>query len=99
MEIIKDLNSDRLERKLDNGLIETKVFRPNGQLEYHYFIDETGKYQGEYKWYWGNGQLGVHCFYKNDLRHDELKWYDKGGQLEEHKLYENNILIKNLLDN
>ena len=57
MEIIKDINSDRLEKVLENGLTEVKTFYKNGQLAYHYFKDENGWFQGEWKRYGMNGTL------------------------------------------
>ena len=90
MEIIKDLNSDRLERKLDNGLIEVKEFDVDfGYLYKHYFINENDKLHGEFKRYDGNGQLWEQYFYKNGLKHGEYKWYYDNGQLREHSFFEN----------
>ena len=97
MEIIKDINSKRLERKLDDGLTEVKEFFDNGQLEYHYFEDENSEKHGECKWYYENGPLLEHRFYKNGKRHGECKSYRSNGQLWEHKLYENGELVKDYL--
>lgn len=97
MEIIKDLNSDRLERKLDNGLIEVKVLYDSGLLWRYYFIDKYDKLQGEYKQYYDTGQLLYHYFYKNDRYHGECKVYCDNGQLWKHKLYENDKIIKDYL--
>jgi antitoxin component YwqK of YwqJK toxin-antitoxin module len=46
-----------------------------------YFVDESGKKQGEYKRWHPNGQLATHCFYVDGKRHGEYKlWYENGQQ-------------------
>ena len=59
---------------------------------YHYFIDENGLKQGEYKDYHDNGQLWEHTFFQNDKRHGEYKDYHYNGQLWEHSFYQNGKL-------
>ena len=52
--------------------------------------------EGEYKQWWKNGQLWIHCFYKDGERHGEYKeWYDN-GTLAVHRLYKNGEVIKDL---
>ena len=44
-------------------------------------------WDGEYKEWWGNGQLRYHYWVKDGLKHGECKqWYDN-GQLKEHCWY------------
>lgn len=50
----------------------------------HYFIDAQGLKQGEYKYYFINGQLRAHCFTKDDKTHGEYKNYYDDGQLAYH---------------
>jgi antitoxin component YwqK of YwqJK toxin-antitoxin module len=50
----------------------------------HYFEDEFGNKHGEYKWWYENGQLRVHCFFVDDKVHGEYKWWYSDGQLREH---------------
>jgi antitoxin component YwqK of YwqJK toxin-antitoxin module len=53
----------------------------------HYFIDENGHKQGEYKEWHDNGQLYVHCFFVDGKQHGEYKWWYENGQLWEHCFY------------
>jgi antitoxin component YwqK of YwqJK toxin-antitoxin module len=47
----------------------------------HYFEDEFGNKQGEFKSWYSNGQLDIHCFYVDGNRHGEYKsWYSNGQQ-------------------
>jgi antitoxin component YwqK of YwqJK toxin-antitoxin module len=44
-----------------------------------YFVDESGKKQGEYKEWYDNGQLATHCYYVDGKLHGEYKeWYSNG---------------------
>jgi antitoxin component YwqK of YwqJK toxin-antitoxin module len=47
----------------------------------HYFVDESGKEQGEFKWWYSDGQLQMHCFYVDGKRHGEYKAWHPNGQL------------------
>lgn len=97
MEIIKDILSDRIKRKLSNGLTEVKEFHRNGRLMCHYFIDENG-WQDIAKWnYEINGQLKRLCGFHNGLLHGEYKDYSFLGVLLEHKLFKNGELVKDYL--
>ena len=50
----------------------------------------------EFKSWYSNGQLYVHCFYKDGRREDEFKrWHD--NELLFHELYKDGKLIKNIL--
>ena len=85
MEIIKEINSDRIERKIRFGLIEYKQLR-NGKLFHHYFC-LFGRYHGEWKMYYYNGQLREHCFFKFGELYGDYKSYDINGTLDKHKKY------------
>ena len=65
MNIVDALKSNRLKRKLDNGLTEVKVLFNNGQLSFHYFKDENGERHGEFKSWYSDGTLVEHYFYEN----------------------------------
>ncbi len=58
----------------------------------HYFVDENGNKQGEYKDYYYNDQLYVHTFYLNGKLHGEYKDYHNNGQLSVHSFYQNSKL-------
>ena len=55
----------------------------------HYFRDEHGKKQGEYKNYYHNNQLCDHFFYKDNKKHGECKVYNLDGSLDYIKYYSN----------
>ena len=92
MNIVDAVQSNKLKRKLNNSLTEVKELYNNGQLEYHYFLDENGKKHGEYKDWWRNGTLGIHCFYENGERHGEYKDWYTNGTLWKHCFFKNDKL-------
>ena len=53
----------------------------------HYFIDEHGRRQGEYKEYRPSGGLREHYICKDDKAHGEYKGYTTGGELWRHDIY------------
>jgi len=55
----------------------------------HYFVDGKGMLQGEFKLYHSNGQLEIHCFYKDDKIHGEYKRYYKDGSIDYKRYYSN----------
>ena len=95
MNIIKDINSKRLERKLDNGLTEVKEFFEDGELEYHYFLNENGSLHGEWKEYAFQIKSD---FLKFKYIRKYRKNVDEQTQLVVHKLYENGKIIKDYLE-
>ena len=47
--------------------------------QYHYYIDNQGRKQGEFKEWHDNGQLVTRAYYINNDLHSEYKaWYDDG---------------------
>ena len=50
----------------------------------HYHENDKGQKHGEYKRYWSNGQLDIHCHYNNDQWHGEYKSYWDNGQVWYH---------------
>ena len=83
MNIVKAIKSDRFERKLDNGLTEVKQESTEKKWKSHWFEDENGKKQSEYKSWYENGTPREQCFYKDGKRHGEYKlWYDNGTLYE-----------------
>ncbi len=75
------------------GLIEIKT------KHIHYFKDSKGRYQGEFKDWWYNGNLCEHCIHLNDQLHGERKWWDMDGNLAYHKFYVNHEVYRDLLEN
>jgi len=51
---------------------------------------------GEYKEWWDNGILYIHCFYKKNRREGEYKEWYSNGQLFEHSFYKDNRIIRRL---
>ena len=73
----------------------------NGQLKEHFFQDENGNLQDEYKLYYDNGQIKIHCFFnENGYRQGEFKWWFDNGQLWCHYFFKNGkeITIKEWYD-
>jgi antitoxin component YwqK of YwqJK toxin-antitoxin module len=60
---------------------------------YHYFIDENGQKQGEFKWWHDNGQLSRHCFFVDGKRHGEFKSWYENGQPCVHCFYQNGEVV------
>jgi len=52
--------------------------------------------EGEYKEWYSNGKLGVHCFYKNKKKEGEYKKWWADGELWEHSLYKNGKKIRDI---
>jgi antitoxin component YwqK of YwqJK toxin-antitoxin module len=59
----------------------------------HYFVDEYGFRQGEYREWHGNGKMWEHCFYVNDERSGEYKLWNTCGELAEHGFYVNDDIF------
>ena len=57
--------------------------------DYDYYKDAQGRCQDESKWYYSNGRLGSHCWYKDGKLHGEYKWYNEDGSLSRHTYFEN----------
>lgn len=57
---------------------------PDGTLEQLCYYNSKGRYHGEYKEWYENGNLSIHCFYKNGQRHGEYKSWYLNGKLEIH---------------
>lgn len=60
--------------------------------EEHYFSDELGLLQGEYKSYDENGQLQIQVFYKDDILQGKYTSYHSNGQLFHHCIMVDGIL-------
>jgi antitoxin component YwqK of YwqJK toxin-antitoxin module len=53
----------------------------------HYFEDEFGQIQGEFKSWHKNGQPRIHCYFVDGKVHGEYKQWYPNGQLERHCYY------------
>ena len=94
MNIVNAIKSTKLMKKLPNGLFEVKEEVTVSKYKAHYFIDEYGKKQGEFKQWWDNGTLGRHCFYKDGELHGEYKRRWNNGTLGEHFFYKDGKIIE-----
>jgi antitoxin component YwqK of YwqJK toxin-antitoxin module len=65
----------------------------------HYFEDENGQKQGEYKSWWSNGQTWVRCFYVDGKQHGEFKSWYSNGQLYSHCFYQNGKMVVDFIKN
>lgn len=87
MEIIKDINSNKITRILPNGLTEVKEFC-DSKIHEHYYIDKNNKKQGDYTLYYHKfGIKHYKTFYKNDLEHGKGVSYDLGGNITSYCTY------------
>jgi antitoxin component YwqK of YwqJK toxin-antitoxin module len=50
----------------------------------HYFEDEFGNKQGEFKSWYSNGQTWMHCFFVDGKEHGEFKAWHENGKLATH---------------
>ena len=71
---------------------EVKYHYDSGDLEYHYFVDENGKKQGEYRDYYMDGELFYHNFTRNGYDYGEIKEFNIDGTLEYHYLVDGNSI-------
>jgi antitoxin component YwqK of YwqJK toxin-antitoxin module len=72
-------------------LTETKTDR------HHYFVDDRGRFQGEYKNCYTNGQLCTHCFYVDGDRHGECKSLNTDGTLITHAFFVHSKFYRDLI--
>ena len=49
--------------------------------DYDYYKDDNGLKQGEYKRYYDNGKLYIHCYYKDNKHHGIFKEHHQNGKL------------------
>jgi len=55
--------------------------------------------EGEYKEWYENGKLWVHCFYKNGKKNGEYKeWWKDENELYAHLLLKNNEVVEDYLN-
>jgi len=47
--------------------------------------------EGEYKEWYSNGELAIHCFYENGEREGEYKEWYENGQLDTHCFYKDDL--------
>ena len=71
---------------------EELVMKLVKEKDCEYWVNDKGQKHGEYKWWYNDGQLGVHCFFVNGEEHGECKLWHENGQLEEHCFYVNGRL-------
>lgn len=55
----------------------------------HYFSDQFGEIQGEFKRWHHNGHIWEHCYYVDGHRHGGSKLWDENGRIWEHCYYAN----------
>jgi len=72
--------------------VTTFYDRENTILHRRFYIDEEHKKQGEYKEWYMNGQLNLHCSFKDGLLDGEYKKLYSNGKLSNHYFYKNGKL-------
>ena len=65
---------------------EVKEYYENGQLNYHFLLDENGLTYGEFRKYYHNGQLCWHRFHRNHSPYGEMKEFNSDGTICYHYL-------------
>jgi hypothetical protein len=65
----------------------------------HFFKDDIGRYQGECKSWYDNGQLREHCFWLNGRRQGEYNWWYEDGTFLSHVFYVDGEVYRDLLAN
>ena len=65
---------------------EVKKYYKSGQLQRHYFIDESASICGEHRVYHDNGQLWWHYFRTRWQIYGEIKRFNADGTLRYHYL-------------
>lgn len=60
--------------------------------------NKPDNFTGEYKEWWGNGQLVEHSHFKNGKVHGEYKIWWNNGHLSIYRLYENGKVIEDYLE-
>ena len=65
---------------------EVKEYYMDDRIKRQYFLDESGKQWGEYRSYYGNGQVLRHCFRLDDCACYEVKVLNDDGSLYHHYL-------------
>lgn len=71
------------------------IFTKLGETEFIIWFSGI-EYEGEYKVWYGNGQLAVHAFYKRNKLHGEYKGWYPDGQMWKHAFYKNDKQVKRI---
>ena len=64
----------------------------------HYFEDDLGRIQGEYKAWHDNGVLWDHRYYVDGKLHGELKSWYANGVLREHQYWVDDELVHDFIE-
>lgn len=70
---------------------EFKEYYDGGQISQHYWKNEKGNLEDEYKEWHYNGQPWEQCFYKDGLKEGVYKSWWNNGQLASHCFYKNGL--------
>ena len=65
----------------------------------HFFEDTQGRRQGEFKSWYGDGNMGSLCFHVDDMIHGERKVWRKDGTLKYHDFWVHGKFYRDLLVN
>ncbi len=66
---------------MNDEYIKKVEYFKNGRISKIYYINYQGQLNGEYIEYRTDGEIWVHCFYKNDSKVGIYKQYDIYGEL------------------
>lgn len=79
-----------------DGIITSVTNYYRGVLLRKEFINRTDNFgfkQGNWKYFWDNGNLRLEGTYRNDKKHGFFKYYDENGQFISIEKYENDELL------
>jgi len=57
------------------------------QIKQRYCVDQSGRIQGLYEFFYPNNQLMVKCTYKNDLKQGLYEWFNEDGSVKSKSMY------------
>jgi hypothetical protein len=79
--------------------IDNDIELPDGHYKstIHEFTIVNGKLHGEYKLWYINSKLWVHCTYKEGKRDVEYKSWYENGKLEAHRFYKEGQIIETVV--
>jgi antitoxin component YwqK of YwqJK toxin-antitoxin module len=78
------------------GLVTAITSFYRGVMTRREFINRTDRFgykQGNWKFFWANGNLKLEGYYQNDKRNGFFKYYDLNGQFEKVEKFENDRLV------
>ena len=64
-----------------------KYYYQSEKIHQSYYVNDGGNIDGEYKEWYSNGDLWIHCHYRNGEKHGEYKEWSPNGEIVKHCVY------------